>query len=155
MTEFVSPALAAATAIQFDSCLNGSPSTSINLHGRTIAVSLSRRAQRALTTLSSALHVEMELYFSCMIRKRVRFHSLMEGPTEDREMARLGRHLHVSFRPVVTQHCAIDDLETTTPPVETMPIKNHRAFVPHWLKLDYRGGQWLGEFGFKQHTSIA
>jgi hypothetical protein len=32
--------------------------------------------------------------------------------------------------------------------VTDFPITEPERYVPHWLKLDYKGGQWYGEFGY-------
>ena len=29
------------------------------------------------------------------------------------------------------------------------PIAKPEAYVPHWLRIDYRKGQWQGEFGYR------
>lgn len=47
---------------------------SIEINGRTVAIELSRAAIKALAQRSTPLLAEMELYFSCLIRKVVRFH---------------------------------------------------------------------------------
>ena len=36
----------------------------------------------------------------------------------------------------------------SAPPLTEFPIVNARAYMPHWLRIDYRRGEWLGEFGF-------
>jgi len=53
------------------------------------------------------------------------------------------------FRAVATQQCRIKDVGDK-PPVETMPIHKPERFVPDWIKIDYRAGQWVGEYGFKR-----
>ena len=66
---------------------------------RQVSVEVSRAASLELARRSAPLLVEMELYFSCLIRKKVRFHhEAAEG-----EFISATDKLSVSFRPVMTQ----------------------------------------------------
>jgi hypothetical protein len=58
-----------------------------------------------------------------------------------------GERLRVSFRPVMTSVCG-KDYEGDEPPLTDFPIVKPHAYVPHWLRIDYRHGQWQGEFGY-------
>ncbi|QKT03797.1 hypothetical protein HUS23_08185 [Ectothiorhodospiraceae bacterium 2226] len=114
-----------------------------NVLGRPVRVELTPAAQATLAERRAPLAVEMELYFSCLIRKAVRF---ADAAPED--AAEQG--LVLRFRPVMSQGCPVD---AGTPPLVAMPIAGDPArFVPHWLKLDYRGGTWQGEFGYAART---
>jgi hypothetical protein len=114
----------------------------ITLADKTVEIRLSARATRALAERESPLLAEMELLFSCLIRKRVRFGDLaMESVTT------VSDRLSVSFRPVMTRVCAISDL-AGSPPMEDFPVANPRPYVPRWLAIDYRRGEWFGEFGY-------
>lgn len=114
----------------------------IDFHNRKIVLSLSNAAEKALAKRSSPLLAEMELYFSCLIRKAVRFHDVntAEGTLVDNKLA-------LRFHPVMTQHCGLD-YEGDEPPLTDFPITNAERYIPHWLKLDYRHGEWRGEFGY-------
>jgi hypothetical protein len=86
----------------------------------------------------------MELYFSCLVRMKLRFHE--HAASDDHVIA--AENLAVRFRPVMTKTCHISDFEDE-PPVTDFPIKNPAAFVPHWLRIDFRHGSWSGEFGYR------
>ncbi len=120
----------------------------IELRGKRMRVEVSESAARALQARESAILVELELYFSCLVRKQVRFTSADETPAPGHELARILPGLYASFRAVTTAHCRIDETDGK-PPVETMPVKRPDLFVPDWLKIDFRHGRWLGEYGFK------
>jgi hypothetical protein len=121
----------------------GSPSTrSITLAGRTLTVELSRAARAALARRTAPLVAEMELYFSCLIRKRVRF---PERAHPDALFASLDPMLTICFRPVMTRACAVSDVDDH-PDLEAFPIQRVAAFVPRHLRLDYRHGNWSGGF---------
>ncbi len=121
----------------------------VTVNGRSLRVALSKAAKRALEQRADALLLEMELYFSCLIRKRVYVREEFKGvdsiPVSDK--------LHISFRPVVTQSCAIRDVPRDNPPVRDMPIVRPERYFPHWLTLDYRRGEWLAEFGYGGETA--
>jgi hypothetical protein len=118
------------------------PAHTLSLAGRTVTVELSAAARAALAERRAPLVAEMELYFSCLIRKRVRF---PEQVHPDALCAPLDPRLTVCFRPVMTRSCAVRDTDGQ-PELEAFPIRRPAAFVPKRLALDYRHGAWLGEF---------
>ena len=117
---------------------------SARLVNRDLEVRLSTAASAALARRDTPLVVEMELYFSCLIRKRVRFLSV---PHPDAFCASVDERLTVCFRPVMTRQCALSDVEGA-PELEAFPIQRPEAFLPKWLALAFRRGAWSGEFGF-------
>lgn len=114
----------------------------IELLDKKVVVSLSSAAIKALSLRDKPLVAEMELYFSCLIRKKVRFR---EGL--DTEVVHVTDKMSVRFRPVMTAVCGID-YEGDEPALTDFPIKKPESFIPHWLKIDFKKGQWIGEFGF-------
>ncbi len=116
---------------------------SVDFHGKTVHVELSKSAQHHLAGASSPLFVEMELYFSCLIRKKVRFNS----DRAKKNAQPVTDHLSVSFHPVMTRACG-KDYEGDAPPLTEFPIAKPAPYVPRWLKIDYRAGEWQGEFGY-------
>jgi hypothetical protein len=116
----------------------------IELDGKSIEISLTEQARNALSARTRPLNVEMELYFSCLIRKKVRFHDSYNH----QQGVSVNDRLYIHFRPVMTQACG-KDYEGAEPPLTDFPISNQRAYIPHWLKIDFHNGQWLGEFGYR------
>ncbi len=117
----------------------------VEIAGRPVRLHLTRAACDALDARETPLYVEMELYFSCLIRFRVRFH---DAPLHG-EGVPWGDKLWVHFRPVMTRTCGTD-YEGEEPPLTDFPITRPEAFVPRWLRLDYRQGRWSGEFGIHE-----
>ena len=115
----------------------------VEIMGREVSVSLSEKASRELAKRATPLIAEMELYFSCLIRMKVRFHDT----AHDLVTAQAMDKLHIAFHPVMTAACRNDDIGDE-PPLTDFPIQNPQAFVPHWLTIDFRHNQWQGEFGF-------
>ena len=116
--------------------------TEIMIANKSLKLHLSAAAQQALATRSSPLYAEMELYFSCLIRFKVRFYE--QAPHGDG--VTVSDKLVVNFRPVMTQACG-KDYEGKEPPLTDFPIVKQEAFVPKWLRIDFRQGDWHGEFG--------
>ena len=115
----------------------------IDLQGKKLHVELSKAALNELQRASQSLHAEMELYFSCLIRKQVRFGlAAAQGSN-----VKVNDKLSISFHPVMTKVCG-KDYEGDEPPLTDFPIQREAAFVPRWLKIDYRAGDWSGEFGY-------
>lgn len=116
----------------------------IRLGERDLALDISAAAATALAARATPLVVEMELYFSCLIRKQLRF---PVSPHPDALCVPAAGGLTVCFRPVMTRACAVRDAPPQ-PELEAFPIARPRAFIPHWLRLDHVGGRWSGEFGY-------
>ncbi|MEE9493916.1 MAG: hypothetical protein V3W04_11125 [Gammaproteobacteria bacterium] len=121
------------------------------LYGKELRVSLSRTALQQLQQSEMPVEAEMELYFSCLIRKRVLFHQRTGVITPDQHIQPVTDGLFVSFNPVTTAACTIAEYPDE-PLKAPMPIKDPGRFVPDWLSLDYRKGKWAGEYGFKTNT---
>ena len=115
----------------------------LELGGKRCHVALSGRARDAMRNLRQPLYIQMELYFSCLIRLKVRFYDVAPAG----ENVELTENVSVSFRPVMTAHCSNDDLDAE-PPVTDFPIISNSPFIPRWLHIDYRDHQWQGEFGY-------
>jgi len=129
---------------------SNSHSGSMQLNGKRVRVDISESGVQALVDRDKPLLIELELYFSCLVRKQIRFSELAEDPDAGDGPARIMKGLYASFRPICTAHCKIDETDGT-PLTETLPVKKPDLFVPDWLKLDFRAGRWLGEYGFKNN----
>ncbi|MCO6411161.1 MAG: hypothetical protein J5I92_00295 [Thiogranum sp.] len=125
----------------------------VKLAGKPVQFDISVPAMRLLAESASPVSVELELYFSCLVRKQMRFRELdvehaSGDPTASRTPVVPG--LFASFRAVTTQVCRIADVDGK-PPVQTLPVKKSDLFVPDWVRIDYRAGKWRGEFGFERN----
>ena len=117
--------------------------STIEILNKPVRIEWSKAAEAALADLAEPLCGEMEVYFSCLIRKKVRF----GDKAHSRVFERVNSYLQVAFRPVMTKKCAVGG-DNTEVPLEDFPVVNPAAFVPHWLRIDHRHGNWEGEFGF-------
>lgn len=111
-----------------------------------IQVRLTAGAERALAVHPTPLLVELELLFSCLIRKRVRF---PVAPHADAiPVPGTDPRLTLYFHPVCTKVCVIGDAEV--PDLLTFPIRRVTPFIPRAVTLDYRKGGWIGDFSYPQ-----
>jgi len=122
--------------------------TTVEILGKKVLVEWSSSADKKLQELTEPLDVEMELYFSCLIRKAVRF----GGDAQAGNFASAGPLLKIGFRPVMTKVCRVSDYEGE-PPLEDFPIVKPEAFVPKRLTIDYKGGKWSGDFSLLKNLS--
>lgn len=118
------------------------------LHGRPVRLYLGAAARRELAR-GTMLWAELELYFSCLVRKRVLCYA-QETPPGDPEPAwiEVVPGLHLRLRAVVTAQCAIDALEGA-PPLQAMPVRRPAAMVPRWVRIDHGRHGWQGTFGYE------
>jgi len=113
----------------------------IELDGKILKIRLSQNAKQQLAQRQRPLQVEMELYFSCLIRKRVVFRE----PADEQAITPDSPELEITFRPVMTRECGID-YEGAEPPVTDFPIVNKGAFTPRSLSIDFVNQHWQGKF---------
>jgi hypothetical protein len=76
------------------------------LGGLALDLRLTRRAERALREQREPLELEMELYFSCLLRKRVYFLSM---PPDAVARAALTPNVAMSFRAVAFQALEVSE----------------------------------------------
>jgi len=124
----------------------------IEMPGKQIAVELNHKARRQLNKLEAPLLIDMELYFSCLIRKQVRVYEELSEPVADKMegqfSAQFADIIYIAFRPVMTRACSVSSCDGDSPPLRDFPIKNPHSYNPKWLKLNYKKGRWCGVFGY-------
>ena len=113
---------------------------------KTVTVHTTPGARNKLNSLDAPLAVEMEVYFSCLIRLRVRFPDVLKK--ELIPVAADTDRVNLYFSPIMTTHCNISEIRGRDPDTEYFPIQKPEKFTPKWLKLDFKNNQWQGEFGY-------
>jgi len=127
-------------------------------HGKTVDIDLSETAIRQSKKLGSSLLIEIQVYFSCMLGKRLAFYAdqPIEGtwqvePDEFAELLETAQlltdNVYVRFNPVMTKSCSASDY-VGPPPVTDFDIRNKKPYVPCWLDIDFEDGMWSGEYGW-------
>ena len=120
----------------------------VEMLGKQIQVEISKHAERQLNNRKAPLFIEMELYFSCLLRKEIRIREALREKLDEEFTAQLSDILHISFRPVMTKSCSVSSCEGESPRLSDCPIQKPHSYVPKWLKLDFKKGEWCGDFGY-------
>lgn len=120
--------------------------TTVEINGKYLDVSTTREADAVLSQRALPLNVEMELYFSCLLCKKVRFHVERPATPPDDSLVHINNKLSVSFHPVMLKQCGKAEVEQR--PIMDFPIVNKQPYTPKWLYIDFRFGHWYGEFGY-------
>ena len=130
----------------------------LTFHKKTIDITLTKSASQQCTQLNSKLIIEIQIYFSCLLGKRLAFYteqamkgtwvvdddlfrSMLEGSQQ------LNGNVYIRFNTVMTKDCPVSDY-VGPPPVTDFEISNQKPYVPEWLDLDFKNGVWSGEYGW-------
>ena len=116
----------------------------VDVLGKPVEVTITHRGVKALQKLNGPVSAEMELLFSCMLRKRV---LIREGKKAD--SVPVMENLNLFFHAVMTDHCNLSDYESLADiPITDFPTTKQAQLVPKWLKIDFKSGKWRGDFGY-------
>jgi len=132
--------------------------STLAFHNKAVEVTLSKSAFEQSCVLDSVLLIEIQIYFSCLLGKRLAFYS--EKPLKGiwqlsgdeiavalKDAQPLSEALYVRFNTVMTKDCPVGDY-IGPPPVTDFPINNQKPYVPNWLHIDFKNGQWTGQYGW-------
>lgn len=130
----------------------------LTFHTKDIDIQLSAAAEKQSRNLTSTLLIEIQIYFSCLLGKRLAFYSngnLQNTHPLDNDMfsevladsQSLTENIKLRFNTVMTKSCSVSD-QTGPPPVTDFKIANQKPYVPNWLTIDYKNGVWSGKYGW-------
>jgi hypothetical protein len=120
--------------------------TTITLHGKTVLVEISDAARRMLAKRARPLMCEVNLVFGCMLAKRVWFRDEIHA-----EAVPVVADLSAWFRPVgYAKACSFDDIDAGAEAFDYPMVADRRRFTPDALFIDYRGGEWVGDFTYSR-----
>ena len=116
----------------------------VSINGRDVLIEWTRAAAE-LARRPRPLIVEVELYFSCLVKKFVLFHEQVG----DREVAVVNNRLSVFFRPVMSPACSIEAAELLgRQPEADIPGDAVKKIAPRRVRIDRRKNAWTGEAWF-------
>ncbi len=117
--------------------------TTVSVNGKPVTVVWSRAAAQKLAERSRPLVLELELYFSCLVKKFVHFHD--EAP--ERATIPVTDKLQLYFRAVTSTACTMDvaDALGRQPEIE-LETAAVRKLAPKWVHLNFDNGQWTASF---------
>jgi len=115
--------------------------TDINYNGKNLLISWTRRAEQQFRQRHTPLFVEMQIYFSCVVQKRILFYDQSEHPTQ-----RVNDKLNITLRPVQAESCDPVEFAKNHPVAHEYASPAAKKLHPSALQLDFKNGQWCGEF---------
>ena len=118
--------------------------TTIYLHTKPVRLEVTDAAEHALSRRTTPLFVEVQLIFGCMLAKRVWFRE--EGVAGAVAVTPL---LNVWFRPACyAKACSFDAIDNGAVASDYPMVAERKRFVPDLVRIDFRGGKWLGDFTY-------
>lgn len=115
----------------------------VPMNGREVLVEWTPAAAQALARRETPLTVELELYFSCLVKKFVHFHDT----APDRATVAAHPMLQLYFHSVTSTACSMDKAETLgrQPEIE-IDTEAVRKIAPKKVSIDHVRGAWLGSY---------
>jgi len=114
----------------------------INLSDKTLDISWTNRAELQLQQSQSKLTVEMQLYFSCVVKKRVIFFSY----NQDFETTYVNDDMQIAFHTVEASSCDPVEFAKNYPAKRILDSENALKMRPKKLEIDFKNKKWVGEF---------
>jgi hypothetical protein len=116
-------------------------SARLQFRGKELVIRWTDRAEKAFKLRGKPLIAEMQLYFSCVVKKRVLFH---DDSTMDKY--NVNNKLDISFRSVQSSACSPEEFANNYPVNNEFNSNAAKKMHPSLLYLDYHNGNWKGEF---------
>jgi len=116
---------------------------SIDIRGKKVAVLYSKRAEKALAKRESSLIAELQLYFTCVVQKRVLFHDIT-----NLETIATCSNLEIAYHTVQSNACEPVEFAEKHPVKKELNSKGALSMRPSRFKIDYKDGEWIGDFSF-------
>lgn len=116
---------------------------SIDIRGKQMAIKYSKRAEQALSLRKTPLIAELQLYFTCVVQKRVVFHEqtkLNTIPTKT--------NLEISYHTVQSDACGPVEFAEKHPVKKELNSKGANSMRPSLFEIDFKKGKWVGVFSF-------
>jgi len=111
------------------------------INDRHFTVKYTARAKKALEARSQPLIVEMQIYFSCVVQKRVLFHDSFEH-----ESTPVNNKIAVAIRSVESQSCDPEYFVSNHPEKRVLDSSAAKKMSAKELIIDYKNSEWAGCF---------
>lgn len=121
------------------------PDAVIQINGKDVSVEWTTSAAREMARRETPVIVELELYFSCLVKKFVHFR------TDSRGKPTIAAHdkLHLYFRPVTSTACTWDVADRLgRQPERDIDSEALHHVAPRHVRIDYVAGAWTGSYDF-------
>jgi len=129
-----------------DKCLHPfKHQATVDVRGKRMLIKWTRRAEQALQQglqeREAPLIIEMQLYFSCTVKKRVLFHDQTHFETIP-----VNRHFSLAFHPVEASSCDPLEFAKNFPVKRVFDSSGALKMSPSELVFDFKNDQWVGHF---------
>lgn len=115
----------------------------VNINNHEVVVEWTPAAARELARRKAPLIVELELYFSCLVKKFVHFRDDSRG----RPTVAATEMLQLYFRPVTSTACSLETAARLgRQPEMDIDTPATRRIAPKRVSIDHVGGVWRGSF---------
>ncbi|VAW70931.1 hypothetical protein MNBD_GAMMA09-3922 [hydrothermal vent metagenome] len=108
---------------------------------RDFVIKYTERARKALQSRNTPLIIEMQIYFSCVVQKRVLFHDAYKYdaiPVNDM--------FSIAIRTVESQSCDPDYYANNHPEKREMDSSSAKKMTAKELIFDFKNKTWIGSF---------
>ena len=112
-----------------------------DIRNKRIKVRWTQRAEQALNSREHSLTIEMQIYFSCVVKKRVLFHD-----QSDLETVAVNDKIHMISRTVQSESCDAVEFAKNYPIKDELKSNSANKMLPSLLCIDFKNQQWTGEF---------
>ena len=116
---------------------------SIDIRGKKMAIMYSKRAEKALQQRNNPLIAELQLYFTCVVQKRVNFHE-----QTNLETISANPNLKIAYHTVQSNACEPVEFAEKHPVKKELNSKGALSMRPSLFKIDFKNGKWEGDFFF-------
>ncbi len=116
---------------------------SVRINQRDVDVWWTGRAEAALQCSQQPLIIELQLYFTCVVQKRVLFHRRVEFDT-----TAVSQKLELAFRPIASAVCDPREFALNHPVGKHLSQGVADRMVPRRVEIDFRQGEWEGQFNY-------
>jgi hypothetical protein len=116
---------------------------SARINQRDLHICWTERAEAALKANRQPLIVELQLYFSCVVKKRVLFHQQADFDTTS-----VNSKLQLAFHPVKSAVCDPREFALSHPVGQNLSQGVAARMVPKCVEIDFRRGEWEGQFRY-------
>lgn len=116
---------------------------SVDIRGKTMDIFYSKRAEQALLKRDTSLIAELQLYFTCVVQKRVVFHE-----HSNLETISAKPNLEIAYHTVQSNACDPVEFAEKHPVKKELNSKGAQSMRPSLFKVDFRNGTWIGDFSF-------
>lgn len=118
----------------------------VSINGKPVVVEWSRGAAKRLTQRAQPLVLDLELYFSCLVKKFVHFVDVAPAAVHA-SAVRVAPGLELSFRTVTSTPCTMELAERLgRQPEVLLDTPATRKLAPRRVWLDFVGGRWQADF---------